>query len=488
MADKSNLTKTKPKYKRKTHVCPVCQKSFTHIPRHLEQKHKWSHEKALEAMSVFDLRARAKKVQCPVKDCVKSAADVRHHLQMAHGMSDEQIESTLSKPPPKQAGTSVKEKREFRRRVCPYPGCNKVVRKIHHHLTTGKHKLSRDDPRYREYLRDASFVELQGTAEEPVIVSSNEDSNPSDTDGSKTVIDENGHETANESSTDLSTEEEEEMLKKIRKQKSDHAKAIMRYGAEYWRQKEQTSTPVQNKASTRKRKYHVQSSEDDESEYNIIPPSPDNERQSIFHKQGVLPHRNPGSLPGEQGTSTLWDEAGSGVNPSGATRQDKNGDPTVVVNKKKHPAKKVKETSGGFSEDDESSEDTSGEDEYKPHDDESDGEDDEEEEGQSEEDGEQELKELGACGNSTTELVLDSFKHWLQGIDGGNRELRTARQYVSQISAIISEIDPVQQNVSCIIIIIIIIMTLFKCQMYLARTALIGDTFQIELEFRNVGF
>ena len=39
-----------------------------------------------------------------------------------------------------------------------------------------------------------------------------------------------------------------------------------------------------------------------------------------------------------------------------------------------------------------------------------------------------------------------------------------------------------------IIIYIIIIMTLFKCQMYLARTALIGDTFQIELEFRNVGF
>ena len=29
-------------------------------------------------------------------------------------------------------------------------------------------------------------------------------------------------------------------------------------------------------------------------------------------------------------------------------------------------------------------------------------------------------------------------------------------------------------------------MTLFKCQMYLARTAKIGDTFQIELEFRNV--
>ena len=35
---------------------------------------------------------------------------------------------------------------------------------------------------------------------------------------------------------------------------------------------------------------------------------------------------------------------------------------------------------------------------------------------------------------------------------------------------------------------IIIIMTLFKCQMYLARTALIGDTFQIELEFRNTNY
>ena len=48
-------------------------------------------------------------------------------------------------------------------------------------------------------------------------------------------------------------------------------------------------------------------------------------------------------------------------------------------------------------------------------------------------------------------MVLDSFKDWLQGLDGGDRELRTAKQYVSQISAIISQIDPVQQSVSCIL-------------------------------------
>ena len=45
---------------------------------------------------------------------------------------------------------------------------------------------------------------------------------------------------------------------------------------------------------------------------------------------------------------------------------------------------------------------------------------------------------------------------------------------------------PIIRSQFCEVIIIIIIMTLFKCQMYLARTALIGDTFQIELEFRNV--
>ena len=44
--------------------------------------------------------------------------------------------------------------------MCPYPGCNRVVRRIHHHLTAGKHKLSRKDSRYLHYLKSAtSFVD-----------------------------------------------------------------------------------------------------------------------------------------------------------------------------------------------------------------------------------------------------------------------------------------------------------------------------------------
>ena len=82
---------------------------------------------------------------------------------------------------------------------------------------------------------------------------------------------------------------------------------------------------------------------------------------------------------------------------------------------------------------DESSEYTGDEDVFKPQDDESDSEEEEEEEGRSEDVDEQELKELGACGNSAPELVLDSFKDWLQRIDGGDRELRTAKQYVSRL-------------------------------------------------------
>ena len=52
----------------------------------------------------------------------------------------------------------------------------------------------------------------------------------------------------------------------------------------------------------------------------------------------------------------------------------------------------------------------------------------------------------------------------------------------------VDTISNIQYTDSVLYVTIIIIMTLFKCQMYLARTALIGDTFQIELEFRNVGF
>ena len=69
-------------------------------------------------------------------------------------------------------------------------------------------------------------MELQGTAGEPEPVLSDEDL-PSDR---------KEQEIDNDSSTFLSTDEEEEMLKKIRKQTYDKAKAIMWYDADKWRQ------------------------------------------------------------------------------------------------------------------------------------------------------------------------------------------------------------------------------------------------------------
>ena len=47
-----------------------------------------------------------------------------------------------------------------------------------------------------------------------------------------------------------------------------------------------------------------------------------------------------------------------------------------------------------------------------------------------------------ASSNAVTEEKLGQFKKWLQGIDGGRREEKTAKQYTSQIFAIIQAIDP----------------------------------------------
>lgn len=99
-----------------------------------------------------------------------------------------------SKPAPKKEGTSVGTL-----------DATRLCAKKHHHLTTGKHKVSREDLPYREYLRETGFVELEETEEEPEIVLSSEDWTPSD--GSKTVIDDEEQETENESSPEMSTDE-----------------------------------------------------------------------------------------------------------------------------------------------------------------------------------------------------------------------------------------------------------------------------------------
>ena len=53
-----------------------------------------------------------------------------------------------------------------------------------------------------------------------------------------------------------------------------------------------------------------------------------------------------------------------------------------------------------------------------------------------------EINGTAASSNAVTEEILGQFKKWLQGIDGGRREEKTAKQYTSQIFAIIQAIDP----------------------------------------------
>ena len=64
-------------------------------------------------MSVFDLWARA----CSMKDCKKSATALKYHLDIAHNISSEQIDSITAS----QNKTCSKRKREYKCVVCPYP-------------------------------------------------------------------------------------------------------------------------------------------------------------------------------------------------------------------------------------------------------------------------------------------------------------------------------------------------------------------------------
>ena len=48
--------------------------------------------------------------------------------------------------------------------------------------------------------------------------------------------------------------------------------------------------------------------------------------------------------------------------------------------------------------------------------------------------------------NKRTEETLDQFFKWLTGIDGGRREEKTAKQYVSQVCNIVRKVDPEYQS------------------------------------------
>ena len=143
---KAEVKAPKMEGKRAKHKCPVpnCPKEYVvHLPRHLRDFHKWSKEKAAQAISQFNLRKpRKRKI--------------------------------------------AERSREHKRRVCPVRGCNAVVKRIHNHLR-GKHKLTPDDTRYHDYLKETLFHELPETFQEDII-SVSSGSNPEESMEEKSKI------------------------------------------------------------------------------------------------------------------------------------------------------------------------------------------------------------------------------------------------------------------------------------------------------------
>ena len=122
---RSKLPKWKENVLNVSALCPTAQKEYVvHLPRHLRDFHKWSKEKAAQTISQFN----------------------------------------LSKPRKRKI---AERSRKHKRRVCPVRGCNAVVKRIHNHLR-GKPKLTPDDTRYHDYLKETLFHELPETFQEDI--------------------------------------------------------------------------------------------------------------------------------------------------------------------------------------------------------------------------------------------------------------------------------------------------------------------------------
>ena len=239
-------------------------------------------------------------------------------------------------------------------------------------------------------------------------------------------MEENQNKTEGGSLSSLSSEEEKQMLMKLQKQKSDRAKAIMRYG------------PSAKRKKCLLREDKELFSEDEGGSSSQLSDT-NTHTLSLFSESTECPRRKSCSLPREQPTTRFYSNI-TGI------------DPKVTVSETERPFRKVTKTSGSWVLDDhlESCEFTD-EDEYKPSDGSDEDDEDDKDDIDESEDIMEELKELGVCRNSVTESMLDSFKEWLQGIDGGRRDARTAKQYVSQVSAIISHIDSAERKVSSVL-------------------------------------
>ena len=375
MADSENSI-NKQKYQRRKHKCPVCNKTIVHLPRHLQTKHDWSHSKALNALNLFDLRARPEKISCPVQGCTKSLVNIREHLQTAHEINKEEIESLLTSSVSDKDGdntsVTVKKKRLYKRQVCPVPGCFAIVTRIHHHLKTGKHKLSGEDPLYWKYLRDLKnkkFIELESVESNPLFSSTESSDLETITSCSDESVFElitkkekfqsnNDSESESESSSSLLSRDEKLISKKIHKTNTKKWVKRMRVNKEILKNK-----------------------------------------------------RSPESLFGESDSTEDEDEE-----------------------------EEEKE------EEEEETEEENENENDEEEDDDNEIEDDEEEEDKGETN--RKTSSPRVIKNPITKKLLETFVQWLQSIDGGRRNPRSAKMYGATMSKIIHLLDPTEQKIS----------------------------------------
>ena len=128
-----------PDAKQNKKRCPLphCHSVVRHLPRHLREVHHWSKGYAKTVTSRFQLRKQ-------------------------YTFSSKETASAGNRAPRKIKSDSapVSHKKPCRRiRICPYPGCSTVTKRLPQHLQQ-VHKLKRDDGKYRKYM---SFAKVLST-------------------------------------------------------------------------------------------------------------------------------------------------------------------------------------------------------------------------------------------------------------------------------------------------------------------------------------
>ena len=336
--------------------------------------------------------------KCPVAGCpTEFVIHLPRHLKQYHKWNHVKAASAISQFNLRKQ-RKKKGNRTYTRRVCPIQNCNAVVRRIHNHLgMQGPHKLPRDSEEYSHYLRQAAeYVELPDTFSEDVI------------------------------SLSSSTSSDEEIHKKSKRQRE----------ASMNRQKDAQQV-----------KSEVESNPDiqgfSEEGMNYSPTYSQEERDHNYEENPAL------ALLWEHtfGSSRPMDISQQNVMPDEDKDYDEMG--SEGDNESVEGGNEIDGASVNYSE---FSHNEMTSEENKERVDDADKNyaasvDSSEFEGAASDDS----SDSDHCRNNETENVLQQFKFWLEGVDGGRREEKTAKQYVSQVRVALNAVSPTTQAISCLV-------------------------------------